>query len=537
MNLADVTGSLRRHWRLSVAMVLLSILGLGLFLFTRKQVRGDDRWQSSVLLLVPTRGKDGTLPAGVPPELLQGQAQMALAPETVAGALDGARITGSDRRDVTFGFKTNFDPSAVANKTGNQSTGRGDILTLTVSAPDRTTAVTLVQSYADVYKQQRSKKVKQDEQGGTLSARRTIEILKDRLAEVDTSLGSLDPVLLSQLRGNDSTNGTDQTGAPINIAPEAPTETVLLAYEHRYLVDRILGARQTYAENTTAALTPSSYANIVEQPNPVQIIPALPSPWVPVGVALGLGLLLAVGVPVLIDVLDRTIREPRSAMRALGAPVLTTLPIESGADLAHLAVPGSTLDAAYRALATTSVATDQLPRAIVVTSPVGDAQDGVAANFAAALAELGLEVALIATQARQGWFVDATSAVGSPTLTDMLAVTQAGSRNGQVRERLIPSHLSNLTVVAPSEVDSDDLLEGLPRLFEGLASAGVDVTVIAGPALLEDPAATIYAWSTRSVLWVIEAGEVTELEAREANSRLELAGGAPFGIAMITEAS
>ncbi len=119
----------------------------------------------------------------------------------------------------------------------------------------------------------------------------------------------------------------------------------------------------------------------------------------------------------------------------------------------------------------------------------------------------------------------------------MLTVAHSGRLNGQVQEHLVPSRLQNLRVLAPSEVESDDLLERLPQLFEALASAGVDVTVIAGPSLLEDPSATIFAWSTRSVLWVIEAGEVTDQEAREAASRLELAGASAFGIAMVSAPS
>jgi len=91
--------------------------------------------------------------------------------------------------------------------------------------------------------------------------------------------------------------------------------------------------------------------------------------------------------------------------------------------------------------------------------------------------------------------------------------------------------------LSAGSLQADDLLEGLPSVLEGLAAAGVDVTVIAAPALLEDPAATILAWSTRSVLWVVEAGEVTDLEAREAATRLELAGAAPFGVAMVAPAS
>jgi Mrp family chromosome partitioning ATPase len=233
------------------------------------------------------------------------------------------------------------------------------------------------------------------------------------------------------------------------------------------------------------------------------------------------------------DVLDHTIRDPRAAVKALEAPVLCTIPPSSHAELAGLARPGSALDAAYRALATTSVATDQLPRAIVVTAPVGDVQDNVAANFAAALAGLGLEVALVATKPRQSWFADSVGVENVATLSDLLTVSVGGRLNGQIRERLAPSRLAHLAVLGAGPLQADDLLEGLPSVLEGLAAAGIDVTVIAGPALLEDPAATILAWSTRSVLWVVEAGEVTDQEAREAAARLELAGAAPFGVAMV----
>ncbi len=538
MQVADIIGSVRRHWRVSVALFLLSGIALGVFLFTRKQVRGEDRWQASVLLLVPTRGKDGAVPGGVPPELLQGQAQLALDPATTTAAMDGAKLQAGDRTAVSFGFKSNFDPASTT-KTGsnNGATGRGDILTLSVEAPDQAMAVKLASSYADAYRSRRSDAVGEDERGAQKSARLSLELYQKRLNEVDSQLQAANASLLAQLRATDATTGADQASSTVAASPDVPIDTVLLAYEHRALISKILSARQTYADNSVNALTPSGFATVVERPNPTQIVPQLPSSLTPIAVALGLGLLLAIGVPVLIDVLDRTIREPRSAVRALGAPVLSTLPVEFESDLTQLAEPGTSLDAAYRALATTSVATDQLPRAIVVTSPVGDAQDSVAANFAAALAELGLNVALVPTNARQSWFIDATATRGAPTLTEMLTVAHSGRLNGQVQEHLVPSRLQNLRVLAPSEVESDDLLERLPQLFEALASAGVDVTVIAGPSLLEDPSATIFAWSTRSVLWVIEAGEVTDQEAREAASRLELAGASAFGIAMVSAPS
>ena len=68
-------------------------------------------------------------------------------------------------------------------------------------------------------------------------------------------------------------------------------------------------------------------------------------------------------------------------------------------------------------------------------------------------------------------------------------------------------------------------------------AAQIDVTVIAAPAILNDPNTTIYAWTTRSVLWVVERGEITVEQARDAASRLSLAGAVPFGVAMVDEDS
>jgi Mrp family chromosome partitioning ATPase len=538
VQLADIIASVRRHWRVSVALLMLTAVGLGLFLFTRKEVRGDDKWQAQVLLLVPVRGKDAQLPPGVPPSLLQGQSQLALSKPVIRTALRRAGLSPDDESGVTFAFKTNFVPKDN-NTTTDQSGGRGDILTLTVTAPSQNLAVRLGDRYSDAYIKARRDVVAQSKDSGRRGARTSIEVLQTRLTQVDNQLQAADPSLLADIRSGDAAATRDSSGggvAPVDLPGGTPLDTVLLAYEHRALVERITTARQTYAENSVGSLTPEPFASVVERPNPVQIVPELPSPLLPIAIAGIIGLLLAIGVPVLMDVLDHTIRDPRAAVKALQAPVLCTIPPSSSAELVGLARPGSSLDGAYRALATTSVATDQLPRAIVVTAPVGDVQDNVAANFAAALAGLGLEVALVATKPRQSWFADSVGVDNVATLSELLTVSVGGRLNGQIRERLAPSRLAHLAVLGAGPLQADDLLEGLPSVLEGLAAAGVDVTVIAGPALLEDPAATILAWSTRSVLWVVEAGEVTDQEAREAAARLELAGAAPFGVAMVAAA-
>ena len=529
MQLADVIASVRRHWRVSVAILLLSGAALGLFLFTRNEVRAADRWSTTVQVLVSTRESDGALPEGVPPALLQGQAAVALSGPTTTAALEGAGLDDSARSNVTFGFSTP-NPDAI------EEGARTDILRLTITAPDSDLATNLANSYATAYIDARRTIVTEGSESTQSSTRNSLEILEARLGNVEADLRAADPTLLALLdsTGPGSAGSGDDPSPVIDLPAGTPLETQLLVYERRTLINRITSTQQAFADASVRAIVPPSFATVVERSVPLQITPELPSPLIPVALAIAAGLLLAVAVPVLIDRLDHTIRDARAAGNALSATVLTTIPAPSPSGLVSLAKPGTKADAAYRALAATSVATDQLPRAIVVTSPVGTVQDNVAANFAAALAGLGLRVALLATDPRQGWFVDPVAAHDPTTLPDLLAVARAGGLNGQIHESLLPTRLENLSVLAPGKTGIDALLDGLPILLRGLVAEEIDVTVIAGPALLEDPSASILAWSTRSVLWVIEAGEVTEQEAREAASRLTLAGATPFGIAMVS---
>ncbi len=270
---------------------------------------------------------------------------------------------------------------------------------------------------------------------------------------------------------------------------------------------------------------------MVERDEPEDVTPEPLTPLVPVGVALGLALAAALGVPVLLDRIDHSIRDSHTAGAALAAPVLSTIPAPGSSQIARLARPGSAGGQAYRTLATASVATDQLPRAIVVTAPVGEMQDTVAANFAAALADLGLRVVLVPTHPRQSWYADAPD--GAPTLHDFLNLAYTGRLNGEVPGQLHRTPLGNLRILPHGQTKSDELIDGLPPLLRSFADSGVDVTVIAAPSMLEDPSATILAWSTRSVLWVVEAGEVTQQQANEAAAKLELAGASPFGVAVV----
>lgn len=516
MELADVVKSLRLHWRISVAIVLLTGTFFAVFLFTRNQVRPADRYEVGVQVLVPARDKAGKRPEGVPPQLLQGQATKALAQSTKDAALKAAKISPDRKGGVGFGYSA--------------SEG-GDILTLSATANDPEVARKVALAYKDAYLATRRDTMASGLKSAADGAKNALGKLIARLSQVKREIRAADPDLANTLPDSPSVTSDN----PVSHLPvSTPLETVLLVVEHQELLSQILGTELAYANNSTHSLTPSSNATTVETLAARQITPELPSPVTPAVAFLGIGLLLALVVPILMDRLDHSIRNAKTAAAAFDSVVLTSIPPASRKVQRALAAPGTPWDGAYRALAATSIATDRLPRAIVVTSPTGIVQDTVAANFAAALAGLGLRVALIGTDARQAWFLDTVEG-SEPGLAfpDLLELAHQGRLDGSLPRGLLPTRLENLQVMPPGAHGQDVSLDGLGPLLEALSSSGVDVTVIAGPALLEDPNATILAWITRSVLWAFETGEVTEGEAKEAASRLALAGAASFGVAMV----
>jgi tyrosine-protein kinase len=250
------------------------------------------------------------------------------------------------------------------------------------------------------------------------------------------------------------------------------------------------------------------------------------------------GLALGLGLAVLVDRRDQTIRSVKVASATLSAPLLSTIPAPRRARLEYAVLerPDSRRSAAFRKLAATCIATDRLPRAIMVSTPEGDTYDDVAANFAAALASLGLQVALVATSPRQSWYLERfTVPVEIGDFGELLEDAHDGRFNGWARRRLAWTDLTpNLVVVPPAPESALTVpLDGLPPFLEALESSGIDITVIAGPSLLEDANATIVAWETRCVLWAVQVGAVNRRAAAEAAARLELASVDPFGVVMV----
>jgi capsular polysaccharide biosynthesis protein len=535
LELADILRSLRRRWKISVAVLLLTGVVIAVFSFTREDVEPPPRFAASVDVLLPGRDEKGNLPSGIPARLFFGQATLAAQARTEA--LNSADVPVDQRAAVAFDYSTNET---------------GELVTLRATAPDAALASSVSQSWAEAYIGARAKAVSEGSAASRQGSRRALQVLTTRLRAIETEIQAINPALLDiEVTPVEDEGNPAASGVPPNLGVDA----ALLVYERSEVQARIADAGRAAAEQAADALLPGNFAQVVQVPPAINVTaPATPSKT-PTLLIVAIGLLLALALPVLIDRMDHTIRDAKAATVALSAPVLSSIPASTRARREEIARPGTPREAAFRALAATAVATDRLPRSIVVTSPLGDMQDTVAANFAAALAGMGVRVALIGTLPRQAWFTEASIRPngagtnpgpdengdgaedgngdgGVKTFPQLLELAYAGRLNGDAPSHLLRTRIENLFVVPPGDTEIDIANDGLPPMLEALA-AYVDVTVIAAPALLEDANTTIYAWTTRSVLWVMESGEITAEQARNAASRLALAGATPLGVAMI----
>jgi Mrp family chromosome partitioning ATPase len=497
---------------------------------TRSDETPPKVYSASATVSIPSTDKDAlNRDTSVPSVLLRGQESVAVSGDTVSRARAAANIAD----DVQLGV------SADKNDTG-------DIMTLKVVGSDDQAVGAFISKWPDAYVAARGQLVKDDlerkQQGLVDRIRAMKERLKDVEAELRLSLGSVLPPI-DYTAGAESGNQSDQSNTPntpnISIPPNASDDAQLLLYERNALYVSIADASNAYAEQKVKGTSADPFASVLGYTGASGGGGEAKSPIVPMGAIVLGGLLVGLAAAVLRDRFDKTIRSPRSAARSLSAPVLSTIPPRrrNRGEYTVLEAPTAERSLAFRSLAATSIATDRLPRAILVSTPRGEVHDDVAANFAAALATLGLRVALIGTTPRQGWFAwpFRTPDAGLATFPDFLALARSGRLNGQVERNVAFDDLNpNLVVIPPGDTDQLFMpLDGLPTLLESLRRSDVDITVIAGPALLEDANATIIAWATRSVLWAVEMGAATEQDLTEASNRLQLAGVTPFGVAVI----
>jgi hypothetical protein len=515
---------------------LLTVVAVGIFVFGRKHHTVPVRYRSIVTERVgnaPPKQKNST-------SKKKSKSSTSTTLPTVNIVLSGPQKFALQRglRDLALTkshLRTNAGIGFNAKLDATQS-----VLSLIVTAPTRLEAQSVAHSWATVFSNARKANARAAGFRYRHQVQTKVGTLHTELVKVDAQLIKLMPIVYHGILRFDAPNGNlkatkNGAAAPPPVPEQGSVHALNLAFERIQLLAAVEKFGQLAASQKFSSLANTTVATILSQTPPTRVAKVQATTLPALGGLFG-GLLFALGAALLVDRADRTIRDPEEAALTFAAPVLSIIPAD-GDEFAVVAEPNSLAAEAYRGLAAMSIATDRLPKAMMVSSPTGDAHAQVAANFAAALSRLGLKVALMAMSVEQDWFLEAFTSTGAGMvrLPELLLRAQSGTLPSGWREELPATEFApNLVVVPPADEPLLHLpIDGLPALLQELADGGVDVTVIAGPPMLEEADATIVAWATRNVLWAIIPGEVTRAEARAAASRMELAGVTPFGVVMV----
>lgn len=300
---------------------------------------------------------------------------------------------------------------------------------------------------------------------------------------------------------------------------------------------------QAYAENlvTTAADIESPTD---DAPTPVKVTiidpanlpagPAFPSPVLNLTLAVIFGLVLAVALALLREVLDNTVKDVED-LGPDGPPLLGALVGESAKDhsvLVDEAPQSSPRVEAFRMLRTnvSFIDVDQHNKALVVTSPVqGDGKSSVAINLALSLASAQVKTLLIDGDLRRPRVASALGLVPDVGLTNVLLgqVTIDGA--------IQPYKSGALEVLASGTIppNAAELLQSdaMEKLLEDLRQH-FEMIIIDSPPLLPVTDAAVLASRADGAMVVVRHGQTTKDQWRQAFGRLEQVDASLLGVVM-----
>jgi polysaccharide biosynthesis transport protein len=249
--------------------------------------------------------------------------------------------------------------------------------------------------------------------------------------------------------------------------------------------------------------------------------PASPNHLVDIGIALIIGLLLAVGTAYLRDRLDDRLRGPDEFEENGGGPVLALVPAADRVrgDLVVTRSPGSPGAEAYRELRTLllRVSAQRGAKSLLVTSPTGDAQTAVSANVAVTLAQAGRRVVLVHADLRRPHGHELFGIDEAPGLADVLegraSLTEVLRQPEIPGPQILPAGL--LTSDVGTALHASPLRQVLQRL-----STSADIVVIDAPPVLAGADIATMVELADMVLMVGDALRTTRAQVRAAAGQL-----------------
>ena len=293
----------------------------------------------------------------------------------------------------------------------------------------------------------------------------------------------------------------------------------------------------SYITNTIEPPDPTTHQPTVKltitKPATVPSSPSSPKKVLNVGLGLILGLIIGIGLAMLREVLDNTVKGAAD-FEPFNVPVLGNVPLDKRTPKTPVAFrgdPHSSRSESYRQIRTNLqfVDVDNPPRIIAITSAIpGEGKSTTAINLAAALAEAGARVCLVEADLRR------PSIAATLGLVADVGYTTVVIGKAPV-ETVLQNAGRNLAVLTSGPIPpnpSELLLSNHAKQVIFDIAAKVDFTIIDTPPLLPVTDGAELATIADGTIIVHRAGKTTRDQALRSMEALEKVGKKPIGVVL-----
>jgi len=492
LTVAESARSLRRHWRIPAAVLVLC---LGAIPFLLGRTNKDARYNASAALRVER--------VDALPQLVgAAQAPFITGPEVTKRAFEIARTRDPGKLKVTANVA---DHSEVPTDP--------DFVTIQVTSDKRDAVEPIAAAQAQAYIEFRGA-LQQD------AATQQLQSIDAKIAAATDQLNQLNAQKAGLPKGSGQAAAIDSQATALTDRIGELTQSRVAPAEVQATADgraRVL--------TVTPAATSSTYGS---SRIGALILLAL------VGLALGLGGAVLVG-----RLLPPVIEGPDDASAIFGGPILAMVPRRRGRESEPLVLHerGRPRARAIHSAAAMLESSGDVPRRILVVgidSPAVTARLGV--NLAISLARHGHEVSIVGTERSHARALATLGVSSSVGYGDLVQKAGAGDIRVEVDNYLFAIEgVEGVWVLAPGDRRSTAPLRAVDEVLRALeaGSGEAGMCIVLAPPELDDPHIPVLARVTGATVWVVDAGTTRADQARLMADRLAQAGAHTAGIVLI----
>lgn len=353
--------------------------------------------------------------------------------------------------------------------------------------------------------------------------------LEEQLLRIDEQIQTVtNQITIIDAESGDITVAKLEDAARIN-AERDNLETSLAQYRQTYA-----SLLQSYEQVRVAEAGSTS--------NVVQVEPASPSskPITPRTVVNSIlagivGFFTAIGVILLIDALNDTIREPDQITKELKLPILGLIIRHEATDGGPIAIkePRSPVTEAFRSLRTNIqfASVDRTIKSLLITSPSpSDGKTTITTNLGIVIAQSGRQVVLIDADMRRPFLHKQLGLVNRSGLSEMFVAERIS-----LDELLQTSSIKNLRMISAGDIPPNPAeLLGSSKLLEIIENINrnADLVIIDSPPIMAVTDLTILANRVDGVLLVVKPGITKMAAVKQSVEQLHRVGSNILGVVL-----